>query len=236
MLCRVANLYVEVPAVGGMDSRCKDYICEESHIPDIVINADKYRLKAYSETLSEETVVYLESGWQFYIGLIDYDGLMLHASAVELDGKAYLFSGPCGMGKSTHTGLWRQIFGEKAQIFNDDKPALRREDGRWYAYGTPWCGKDGINQNKRVPLAGICFLKRGQENVIRRLGEKDAIGHVLYQTLRRFGTVERLEPLLDSLGRLVREIPVYEMENLPKEAAARLSYETMSRAAKEMIL
>lgn len=159
---------------------------------------------------------------------------MLHASAVELDGKAYLFSGPCGMGKSTHTRLWQQAFGEKAQIFNDDKPALRREDGRWYAYGTPWCGKDGINQNRRIPLAGICFLKRGQENIIRRLDEKDVIAQVLYQTLHQFKSTERIEPLLDSLGKLVREIPVFELQNLPEEAAARLSYETMSCAAKEI--
>lgn len=234
MLCKVANLYVEVPTAGGMDSRCENYICEEQHIADIVIKEAWYRMQAYPESLGEDIAVYLESGWQFYAGLINFEGLMLHASAVELDGKAYLFSGPSGMGKSTHTKLWQQLFGEKAQIFNDDKPALRREDGRWYAYGTPWCGKDGINQNKRIPLAGICFLKRGQENVIRRLDEKDVIGHVLHQTLHQFKTAERLGPLLDSLGRLVQEIPVFELENLPEEAAARLSYETMSMAAKEM--
>ena len=66
-----------------------------------------------------------------------YNGLMLHASAAALGGRAYLFSGPCGRGKSTHTRLWQQTFGEAVQVFNDDKPALRRLDGRWYAYGTP---------------------------------------------------------------------------------------------------
>ncbi len=234
MLCRVANLYVEVPATGDMESRCKAYLCEDGSSADIVIDAEHYRPELYPEELGEDLTVYLESGWQFYGALLRFGGLMLHASAVELDGKAYLFSGPSGMGKSTHTKLWQQIFGERAQIFNDDKPALRREDGRWYAYGTPWCGKDGINQNKRVPLAGICFLKRGQENVIRRLEEKDVIGHVLYQTLYRFRAVERLDSLLDNLSMLVREVPVFELENLPEEAAAHLSYETMSRAAKEM--
>lgn len=234
MLCRVANLCVEVPATGDMESRCKDYLCEECSGADIVIDAEQYHPELYPKELGEDLIVYLESGWQFYAGLLRFGGLMLHASAVELDGKAYLFSGPSGMGKSTHTKLWQQIFGEKAQVFNDDKPALRREDGRWYAYGTPWCGKDGINQNKRVPLAGICFLKRGQENVIRRLEEKDVIGHVLYQTLYRFKGVERLDALLNSLSLLVKEIPVFELENLPEEAAARLSYETMNQAAKEM--
>ena len=97
-----------------------------------------------------------------------YNGLMLHASAAALGGRAYLFSGPCGRGKSTHTRLWQQTFGEAVQVFNDDKPALRRLDGRWYAYGTPWCGKDGINLNQKWPLGGICFLEKSQENRIRR--------------------------------------------------------------------
>ena len=39
-------------------------------------------------------------------------------------------------------------------------------DGKAYAYGTPWCGKDGINQNKKVPLQGICFLIQSKENNI----------------------------------------------------------------------
>lgn len=97
-----------------------------------------------------------------------YNGLMLHASAAALGGRACLFSGPCGRGKSTHTRLWQQTFGEAVQVFNDDKPALRRLDGRWYAYGTPWCGKDGINLNQKWPLGGICFLEKSQENRIRR--------------------------------------------------------------------
>lgn len=71
------------------------------------------------------------------------------------------------VGKSTHTGLWRQVFGdERVKILNDDKPALRFEKGIWYAYGTPWSGKYGMNLNLRYPVAGICFLKQGAQNKI----------------------------------------------------------------------
>ena len=68
---------------------------------------------------------YLESGFQFYRKLMDYDGFMLHSSCVVVDGYAYLFSGPCGMGKSTHTQKYLNTFPD-AVIINDDKPALRR--------------------------------------------------------------------------------------------------------------
>lgn len=161
-----------------------------------------------------------------------YNGLMLHASAAALGGRAYLFSGPCGRGKSTHTRLWQQTFGEAVQVFNDDKPALRRLDGRWYAYGTPWCGKDGINLNQKWTLGGICFLEKSQENRIRRLPAAEALPLILAQTTYRLPP-QYMELLLASLDSLLREIPVFLLENRPEEAAARLSFETMRRAAEE---
>ncbi|MFQ8837456.1 MAG: hypothetical protein ACLR8L_06150 [Oscillospiraceae bacterium] len=161
-----------------------------------------------------------------------YNGLMLHASAAALGGRAYLFSGPCGRGKSTHTHLWQQTFGEAVQVFNDDKPALRRLDGRWYAYGTPWCGKDGINLNQKWPLGGICFLEKSQENRIRRLPAAEALPLILAQTTYRLQP-HSMELLLASLDSLLREIPVFLLENRPEEAAARLSFETMRRAEEE---
>lgn len=161
-----------------------------------------------------------------------YNGLMLHASAAALGGRACLFSGPCGRGKSTHTRLWQQTFGEAVQVFNDDKPALRRLDGRWYAYGTPWCGKDGINLNQKWPLGGICFLEKSQENRIRRLPAAEALPLILAQTTYRLQP-HSMELLLASLDSLLREIPVFLLENRSEEAAARLSFETMRRAAEE---
>ena len=232
MLYRIADLLVEIPAAGCMASRCKEYLAKENGNADIVINDDRYNPQKW-QYLSEDDNIYMQSGFQFYRQLLYFDGMMLHASAVELDGRAYLFSGPCGMGKSTHTRLWQQVFCESAQIFNDDKPALRRLDDRWYAYGTPWCGKDGINQNKKIPLGGICFLKRGQENVIRRLSQREATSLVISQTMRRFKDTNNLDLMLSHVGKLVQEIPVYELENRPEPAAAILSYETMRSGAEE---
>lgn len=175
----------------------------------------------------------MESSRLFYRALLENDGLYLHASAVCVDGRAYLFSGPSGMGKSTHTRLWQQIFGEKAQVINDDKPALRCLDGVWYAYGTPWCGKDGINSNRKVPLAGICFLRQAPHNKIRRLSQLDAAANIISQTIRHFKNMDRLDMMLSHVDKLVRNIPVYELENRPELEAAYLSYNTMLSTAKE---
>ena len=208
-----------------MASRCAAYRAETDEPAQIVIDETKYRPEAW-KGLAPEYVPYMASGGQFYAQLLKFDGLMLHASAVAMEGHAYLFSGPCGRGKSTHTRLWQSAFVEAASVFNDDKPALRRLSDGWYAYGTPWCGKDGINKNEKWPLAGICFLKKAEQNRIRRLEAAEALPLLLGQTTYRLYP-EKMELLLGLVDRLLREVPVYELENLPTEDAARLSFETM---------
>lgn len=232
MLCKIADLLVEIPGDGGMDSRCQDYLVNSEQKADIVIRKELYNLDRW-EKLSYDNSVYMESGGFFYSSLLLNNGMMLHSSAIEYEGKAYLFSGPSGMGKSTHTRLWREVLGDGVRVFNDDKPALRLIDGVWYAYGTPWSGKDGININTRVPLAGICFLRRGDSNSIRRLSPIEATSAVMTQTLNRFQTEKGMGVLMDIVEKLVTKIPVHVLSCLPNEEAAKLSYETMKRAAQE---
>lgn len=233
MLCRIAELIVEVPEAGGMASRCREYLYSGDAVADIVIHASDYKPERYHPQCSEETVAYMESGAQFNRQLLNFGGMFLHSSAVVLDGKAYLFSGFSTAGKSTHTRLWQQVFGPAARVINDDKPALRRIDDIWYAYGTPWCGKDGININERAPVAGVCFMKKAGENRIRRLNSQEAMQKILSQTTHRFHRVERMDLMLASLDNFLRTVPVYELENRPEPDAVRLSYETMRAGAEE---
>ena len=226
MLCKIADLIVEIPATEGFALRLGSYETKENKTPDIVIREDMYAPWEQSGFQSKEDHAYMESGWKFYVRLLKFGGMMLHASAVALNGKAYLFSGPSGMGKSTHTRLWEQEFPE-ARIFNDDKPALRFVDGAWFAYGTPWAGKHGININLKAPLGGICFLRRGEKNSIRRLGGLEAATAVISQTMRRFTDVAPLDAMLDLVNRLVEDVPVFELTATMDPEAARLSYETM---------
>lgn len=99
--------------------------------------------------------------------------LLVHGSAVALDGRGYLFAAPCGTGKSTHARLWRETLG--AVAVNDDKPFLRLTEQGAMLYGSPWQGKHGIGSNLTVPLAGICLLERGDENTISPLAPNEAL-------------------------------------------------------------
>ncbi len=112
--------------------------------------------------------------------LVGRKTLMLHGSTVSVDGRAYLFTAPCGTGKSTHTRLWRELFGDRAIMVNDDKPFLQMTPDRVLAYGSPWSGKHGLATNISVPLNGICLLHRGRDNLIRRI-EADSFIDVLRQ-------------------------------------------------------
>lgn len=223
---KIAGLTVQMDSFGRTVEQAKPYLCEAAQ-PQIVIHSDWQALQAVQPHLSKDDCEYMYTGSVFYRNLLQHDGFLLHSSAVVVDGKAYLFSAPCGTGKSTHTKLWLRIFGDRAYILNDDKPALRLEDGVWYAYGTPWSGKYDISANSRVPLAGICFLQRGEKNVIRPFGGSKAVFAFLEQTARPPETALR-ERLMDLMQKLMETVPVWHLEcNMDPEAAV-VSYEAMS--------
>jgi hypothetical protein len=231
IICKIADLIAQIPTADGLAVRCKDYLWDENAAPDITVHPELYRPNLYPANTPQNIVAYMEAAAQFYRQLLSFDGFYLHASAVVKDGKAYLFSGNSGAGKSTHTHLWVDTFGGDTRIINDDKPALRLIDGTWYAYGTPWCGKNSISLNECAPVAGICFMKKAPHNRIRRMPPAEALQRILGQTMHRMQEIQYLDALLAHLEKLLARIPVYELENLPEPAAARLSYETMLQGA-----
>ena len=230
---RITGLTVEMDSFGRTVTQAEPYLTESAK-PDIIISSDWRGLQEKQPHLSKDDCEYIVTGSSFYNQLLNFDGMMLHASAVILDGWAYLFSAPSGTGKSTHTALWRKVFGEdKALILNDDKPALRFENGHFYAYGTPWSGKTDMNINRRVPLAGICMLGRGERNEIERFAGAEAVHALLEQTIRP-RNAEKMVKLLELVDRLFAEVPVWKMNCNMDPEAAHVSYEAMSAARKEV--
>ena len=227
MLCKIADLLIEVPEAGGMAPRCRGYLTNEQGGADITIRADLYKAEKYG-TAGENMVAYMESCVQFCRSLIHFDGFYLHSSAVELDGKAYLFSGPSGMGKSTHTRLWQSLHGDAAQVFNDDKPALRYLDGRWFAYGTPWCGKERMGVNAAVPLRGICLLSRGAHDVVRPVTPEGYVNGIIRQVVFPIDTPSMIRGA-HLLGDLVRTVPAIQADCTPTEHAAEMVMQALAQ-------
>lgn len=207
-------------------------IRSENVIPDATIYlSDSFLEQKCRENsaLTPETAEYIYTGTVFYSGLILFGGFMLHASAVLMDGKAYLFSAQSGIGKSTHTALWQKVFGkERAKILNDDKPAIRIEKDGIYAFGTPWSGKTDLNINVKAPIAGICFIQRGKTNKIRRENGGAVIGKMLAQTIRPQDEKD-MDMLLGNIDTVLRKVPVYTLSCDISEEAVYTAYNAMSK-------
>lgn len=219
---KIADCIVEYePIYSLLHSQMEAYRVDKQK-PDIKLSITKafcYTKQQENPHLTLEQCEYIFAGSEFYRKLIKLDGFMLHASAVVVDNRAYLFSASSGTGKSTHTKLWQECFGDRAMIINDDKPAIRIEKGNCYAYGTPFSGKTDENLNLKIPLQAICMLERGVENSIDLIDTKGAISLILQQTIlpRNQAMVDRLFMMLEII---LRKVPIYQMKcNISKEAA-----------------
>lgn len=159
--------------------------------------------------------------------LVSRGALMLHGSTIAVDGRAYLFTAPCGTGKSTHTRLWREVFGDRALMVNDDKPFLIINADGVFASGSPWCGKHGLASNITVPLAGICCLQRGKDNVIVPTDAAD-VSDILRQqahTPADEALLVKSYALIDLIG---QKVPLSVMRCNMDPDAARISFHAMS--------
>lgn len=210
--------------------RSRKYIADDGTQPLFTIQSNPdiiEMLRKQYPGVSEAEYEYTDIGSAFNRELLNYGGIMLHASAVAVDGYAYLFSAPCGMGKSTHTGMWQKLLGEdRAVIINDDKPVIRKIDGTYYAFGTPFSGKHDMSVNKGFPLKGICYVCRGEENKIERLKPEDAVTPFLNQTMKP-QTMEDYDKMLDIVDDLISSTPCYLLHCRADVEAAETAYNAM---------
>lgn len=108
-----------------------------------------------------------------------HHGFMLHSAAVVRDGKAVLFMGKSGTGKSTHAQLWLREFAGTS-LLNDDNPVVRvSADGTVTVYGSPWSGKTPCYRNAEAPVEAMVRLEQAPVNRYTELSNIDAFVAVL---------------------------------------------------------
>jgi hypothetical protein len=223
MAC-VAGLNIEVKARHPEIKELFHYFLIEQKEADFSISVDDelFNLAAglhrsMDPSASDQRIESLALQYALCHEALRYECMVIHGSALQLDGEAYVFSAPSKTGKSTHSRMWREVFGERVSMINDDMPLLRRQNGAWQVCGTPWNGKHGLGFNHTVPLKAICLLSRG-ENSIRRYQQED-IPYLLNQILRPFDPgLNQLT--FDILNALLSEVPAYHMSCTPTHNAA----------------
>lgn len=159
--------------------------------------------------------------------LLARDVLLFHASAVAMDGAAYLFAAKSGTGKSTHTGYWRACFGARAVMINDDKPFLHVTPRGVTVYGSPWCGKHHLNNNLSAPVRGLCLLERAGKDFIEPLTPAQAFPALYRQTCLMEDRAGRLRQLA-LVDQLSKAVPLYRLGATMSPAAARVAWAGMN--------
>ncbi len=159
--------------------------------------------------------------------LIDCDTLLFHASALAVDGKGYLFAAVSGTGKSTHARLWREMFGDRVTMINDDKPFIHIGSDEVRVYGSPWDGKHHLSTNTSVPVKAICILTRDTTNHIEKISADEAFSILLQQTYRPKNPAKMVKTI-DLLIQMTKQVSLYRLGcNMDPEAAV-VSYEGMN--------
>lgn len=225
MIYEIAGLKVEMsPRYGRLTRQSASYA--SSGTPVIRVKPEPED-EAYvaMDCPSEEEREYICCSAAFCRSMIGHGRFFLHASAVVHDGAAYLFSGPSGTGKSTHTALWRELY-PGSYILNDDKPVLWPGKAGITVWGTPFSGKSDLQVNQGVPLKGICFLTQGKENLIQRMPEDQALVSLLQNTWRPRDH-RGMTLLLDMIEQVLTGSNLFLMQATAAPEAARLSYRVM---------
>lgn len=223
---------------------CRDYITEKGGQADIEVTASDEEIKSehekepekgYSEGYTESVVIYKKIS----NALVAFDAFVMHSSVVEVNGKAYAFAAESGTGKSTHTRYWKEVLRDRITIINGDKPIYRfmawegcqraekslhlaRDSNKeeLFAFGTPWCGKEGWQKNTSAPLKALCLLERGEKDEIFPL---NPIKH-LAELFKHFhlpgeGLVD-MPKLIELIDRMLATVPVYRLRCRNDRSAA----------------
>ena len=160
--------------------------------------------------------------------LLEESYIMFHGSAIAVDGECFIFAALSGTGKSTHTRLWREYFGDRAIMVNDDKPIISVKDDGIFVHGTPWNGKHNLGANISMPLKAICILERAEENNIVPITKREAFP-VLYQQTYKPREAAPLYKTISLIEKLADNVSLYRLGCNMDISAARVSYEGMKK-------
>jgi hypothetical protein len=139
-------------------------------------------------------------------------GLLVHAASAVRNGRAFLFAGVSGAGKTTIS----RLAPPDVTLLTDEISYLRREGDGYVAFGTPFAGELGQpGENVHAPLATLYLLTQGPENRIDPVSQADATRAVLESVLFFAHDSELVERVFDSVCDLVQRVPIKRLTFVP---------------------
>ncbi len=219
-----------------LKQQCAEYECVTNALADVTVcvTADDIRRERLCSS-DEYPDGYLESVCayrQIALALPVRDALLLHSCVIDCEGRGIAFLARSGVGKTTHSLLWKKVFGDKVRFVNGDKPIVRFVNGAPFAYGTPWAGKEGLSTNSRVELTDLCFVERGEENSAELIGADEAIDLIMQQVLVP-QSVEGAVATMELVDRLLSRCRLWRIKCNVSEDAARVAHDAIFKLISE---
>lgn len=208
---------------------CKNYIVNNV-APDFIVEVSDDEILAEKSEEYSSTMGYLETlaiYRKICERLVNDNIILVHSSVLMVDGQAVMFLAPSGTGKSTHSRLWCQVYGERVTMINDDKPlvSVRTDNNGTHltVYGTPWCGKHGIETNTSAPVKAIFILKRSETNYTKKLSPKEAFPYI-YRQIYHPNNEMLMKKILPLMLTFAQNVDIFELGCNMEEEAARVAY------------
>ncbi len=151
-----------------MKEASADYIVDSEH-QDFCIEVSEEELAMEKAKLSEPELEILAIYRKIASKLWEYDAFLLHGVALDVKGDGIIFTARSGIGKSTHAVRWRKLFGKDCRCVNGDKPIIRFFDGKPYACGSSFAGKEGWQTNMKTQVKNLAFINRSAENSAEKI-------------------------------------------------------------------
>lgn len=236
---KLANVVIQIEEPNAyLKDKCAAYFVN-SETTDVYIEkptadeiADEREIANKQRELDDQELITFENEYLEYINIYrkivekmpKYGVMLMHAAAIAVDNRAYLFLAKSGTGKTTHIMNWIKAV-PGTIVINGDKPLI--DTRNMTVCGTPWSGKENLNTNITVPLAGICILERGKTNEISQISSWDAVKSINDQTHWPADAEMRKKTLelLDKLGKT----PCYKLRCTPEIDSAKKAYEKMHK-------
>ena len=151
--------------------------------------------------------------------IIDFGGVFLHSSFIAYQGKAILFTGQKQIGKSTQAALWKAHRG--AEIVNGDRTLIRKTEGEYRAFGSPYCGTSDICLKRELPLSAVVILSQGEANTVRPASIRESFAAMLDGSTFDTWDKQKTASAATICGDIAAEVPFYHLTCTPDENAVK---------------
>lgn len=162
----------------------------------------------------------------FSYAILAHDAIQFHGVVMEYHGKGIVVTAPSGVGKTTHTRMWRDH--ENALILNGDRALCRKSDGKWYAYGSPWFGSSGEYINRKVELSAVVVLEQAKENAAEQIEPFQAALNLMERVFAPDWEPERMGMAISLIDDIVGKVPVIRLKCLPDLGAVQVLKDQLS--------